>query len=438
MIKRTKIKMAICLNLFAICCFGQSDYSTYLDANKQEIKYTEAEQFQIFSTDFNTNQIFLFGENHGAADPHDFDFFLFKKLHKEQNVRHYIAEIDPAKAWLLNSFLADGDEKKLLNIFASWQKEGLQWANENNFNKYKKLQQYYKSLPKSQKFTVIGIDLVQDYEVLKIYAKHLVGQKKSGIPLLNKFVNIVDTVQYKSRGTLAQIAREIQAELNTEKKYKTQLKRNFQAFELMVKNVGYVGNKMYRDSIMFRTFQDAVNSFNLQKTKMYGFLGFYHTLQNSYSGSMPFAAHLKNEGGFKKMISMQMLALNSMVLLPYNDDIKKVMPPVYIEQLRKNNPSFPVTEKYIPYELSNDNAMMKVDGIDELKKLTTANSTTVFKLNGADSPYNKGKFLAEVTGFQTLKMTAKNESTLDAFQYVILFRNSSYGVPLLETGESTK
>jgi hypothetical protein len=426
------LEKIILLLLINMSAFAQSDNEAYLSKNKQEIKLNEQEKFEVFDTEFYKNNIFLFGENHGSSNPHELDFLLFKHLYEKENVRFYIAELDHIKAWMLTNYLKDGNEDWLKKIFKSWQLEGAQWANKSNWEKYKKLHQFYNTLPKNEKFTVLGIDVIQDYGLLNEYVKESLNNKTSKINLLNQFAAASDTIKYKNRKIMGELARKIQMDMKDNKLYKKELKNNFKTFDLFIKNAGYVGNKMYRDSIMYRTFDDIATDLELKNRKVYGFLGFYHCLQISYEKSFPFASHLKKNPNYSKVVSLQMLALNSKVLLPYNEQIKKMMPLAFVDKLRKENPDFPVTDKYIPYELSNDNPMMSVDGIEDLKKNSKENSTTIFKLNGINSPFNNTKKLAEVTGFQSLKITNQNQNTLDAFQYVVLIRNSPAGIPVLD------
>jgi hypothetical protein len=416
--------------LSATFMFSQTDATQYLLQNKHTIKLDDTEKFSFLTPDFYNNQIYLFGENHGSSQPHDVDFQLFKQLYQKENVRHYIAEVDQIKAWMLNNFLKDGDENWLTKVFKSWKAEGAQWANQSNWNKYKKLHDFYTSLPENEKFEIIGIDVIQDYSLLNDYFKYFLNNKSSKNEAIVKFIAISDTVQYGNRKILGELARKIASDIKVNNQYKKELKSNLSDFELFIKNAGYTGNKMYRDSIMYKTFDDIVVTKNLKDKKMYGFLGFYHTLQTKYEGRNPFAACVKLYSNQNKIVSLQMLALNSKVLLPYNAQIKKLMPPNFVAQLRKESPDFPFTEKYIPYELSNDNAMMKVEGIEELKSQCSENSVTFFKLNSVNSPYTHGKKLAEITGFQALKMTNENEVTTNAFQYAVLFRNSPAALPI--------
>lgn len=423
-----------CLILFIVfqsfSSLSQSSDSTYLSTHTHEVELDGKEQFLFFDKNFYSQQLFLFGENHGSAQPHVLDVELFKHLYFKEKVRHYLAEVDVIKAWMLNQYLQDGDERWLTKVFKSWKAESAQWASEDNWNKYKKLRIFYQTLPKQQRFTIVGIDVIQDYSLVNEYLSNLFKSNISKLTDAKIFVEIADTIQYNNKRILGVLARKIATDFNTNPLYKKTLKKNFSDFEIFINSAGYVGNGMYRDSIMFRIFDDIVTKKKMQGAKMYGFLGFYHTLQISYEGRNTFAACVKKFSSIKNVMSLQMLAIDSKVMLPYNDELKKMMPATYITQLRKENPDFAATEKYIPYDLSNDKSMMKVDGIEVLKKTTTANTVCFIQLNGNTSPYNSNKKLGEVSGFQTIKMTDKTNVTTDAFQYVVLFRNSPAAKPL--------
>jgi hypothetical protein len=424
-----KLTLLLCACTTFLFLSAQNAYETYLAQNRNNIDLKSTDPFDFLPSSFYENQLFLFGENHGASQPHEVDFSLFKNLYYKANVRHYIAEVDVIKAWMLNQYLKDGNEDWLNKVFQSWRAEGAQWANKSNWKKYQQLHSFYKALPKKEKFSIVGIDVTQDYSLVKNYFSYFFPKASSTIASVNHFITVSDTIQYKNRRIVGELARNMITEMQTNPAFKKELKKKYAEFELLMKTSGYVGNKMHRDSIMYRTFQDMSSYHQLNNKKLYGFLGFYHTLQVSYDERNPFAACLKNNQQEFAIASIQMFAIQSKVLLPYNDDVKKMMPIAYVEKLRSEHPDFLNSKKYVPYELSNDQPMMKVDGIEDVKKITTDSSVTFFSLNNANTPFTTGKKLAEVTGFQTVKMTNKNDYTTKAFQYIILFRKSPAGIP---------
>jgi hypothetical protein len=418
--------------LFQYSLFAQIDsaaLSQYLDKNKEVIDLKGPSKIKSFDKDFYSNKLYLFGENHGSDSPHNFDLKMFKQLYKENHVRHYIAEVDASKAWMLNNYMIDGNESWLNKVFSSWIQQSAQWANQSNYNKFKELRSFYQTLDKNQKFKIIGIDVIQDYSLLKEYVTFLFKDSKNLKPSLEKMKVLIDTLSLAGRNSLGILTRTELLQLND---FSTIKKSNIQELKDLIKSFSYIGVGMYRDSIMYRNMMNFTASNHLKNAKFYGFLGFYHCLQTSYGKNIPFAALLnKHEPDYKKnIVSVQMYAIDSKVLLPYIDQVKKMMPQAYADKLKAENPDFKNSKNYIPYDISNDNFMMKVEGISFLKNTSTANSTTMFKLNGIQSPFNKTNLLAEVTGFQMLQLKDKKSVTLDAFQYVILFRNSKAGIPI--------
>jgi hypothetical protein len=406
-----------------------NEVSDYLNQNKEVVNIENDSEIAIFDADFYKNKLFLFGENHGSSNPHLFDVKLFKQLYHRAGLRNYIAEVDLTKAWMLNNYLKDGNEEWLKKVFKSWVEESSQWASKSNYAKFQNLHKFYQELPKNQKFTIIGIDVVQDYSLLKEYVNFLIPNKKNLTAELTNLVQMSDTITYAGRRKIGAFSREKLVKMID---YEGISKKNIPQFKSLITSLSYVGAGMMRDSIMYKNLKSQIEIFGLETEKLYGFLGYYHCLQVSYEKSMPFAALLnKHEENFKKnIVSMQMMCIQSKVLLPYIDQVKKMMPQSYADKLRNEDPDFKNSKKYIPYEMSNDNSMMKIDGIEFLKSASEANSTTIFKLNSANSPFMKSKLLGEVTGFQTIRFTDKNTSTLEAFQYVILFRNSKAGLPI--------
>ena len=416
--------------MFFLGVTGQTNEQEYLSLNQFNVDTGKLMNFQFLPEEFYSNQLFLFGETHGSSIPHQADVALFKQLYRKAKVRHYIAEVDPIKAWMLNNYLKDGDEQWLRNVFKSWQEEAAQWASRSNWQKYQQLREFYQTVPRKQKFEIVGVDLIQDYSLVQYYVKELFGSKQTGIELVDKFVSVSDTIKFEHRRILGELARNILSEFETSQVYRKKLGRKSTDFRIFIQNAGYVGKGIYRDSGMFKTFSDIITLKHLTNAKFYGFLGFYHTLQVRYEGRFPFAASIKKNGLVRDQVSLQMMAIDSKVLLPYTQEVKKMMPASFVAQLRKQSPEFPFTERYVPYELSNYKPMMKVNGIEWLKALTNPNSVTLFKINSPGSPFRTNKSLGEVSGFQTLKMTDPQSVTTDAFQYIIFFRNSPAAFPL--------
>lgn len=409
---------------------AQADSVTnYLKANHLDIT-SGIRKNSLFDTGFFRNQYFLFGETHGSAWPQRTDSILFTFLHRQAGVRHYIAEVDATKAHLLNQYLQTGNEEHLRQVFASWVRDTAQWANREHIEKWKELRTIYQQLPKRQKFEVVGIDVPQDYGLLPAYLRKLVGEKpwKRHQSLHDSLQQFIDSTP--SRARFVSFCKSLLPVLVKDSAaFQKYLGVSHLPFRHLVTSFTHLNAGLNRDAVMARNFQNAVQLFRWQEKKMYGFLGFFHTLQTSYNNNVPFAAWLK-QMNMGAVVSLQMYALDSETALPYLSGLRAVMPKAYADRMLQQHPSFPNDGRYLPYSLSNDAPMMAVDGIALLKVASQPNAVTLFKINSTNSPFGKSTLLSEIKGIQPVLRTNKEQTTINAFQYVILFRNSPAAMPL--------
>jgi len=153
-------------------------YIKYLSENSETIPLDSNFTYNALVKDIAQKQLILVGEIHGFDEPAKFDIDFFKFLHENHNVDHYIAELDFVQASLLNDFLVSGDEKSLEEILRKW--VVVQGRNNKDyFNKYLKLHQYYQQLPEDDKFEFIGIERLQDGDLLKNYLAELYPKTNS-------------------------------------------------------------------------------------------------------------------------------------------------------------------------------------------------------------------------------------------------------------------
>ncbi|MET0462130.1 MAG: hypothetical protein ABW007_03215 [Chitinophagaceae bacterium] len=426
--------IAIVTLFFSVTVYAQADSSQAFVCNNAAVLDTTDISNKLFDTDFYKQQYFLFGENHGCAAPLAVDLALFKNLYQKAGVRFYIAEIDATKAWLLNRYLQTGDTSLLSKVMRSWKADTAQWASQENYRKFQGLQKFYQQLPTSQKFQVIGVDVFQDYSLVHEHASYLTDHYKEPTfrKAIDSLLKITQQVTNDSRAALNEYARRLLPQLLAqEAKVKAQLKDRFPAFKHLVTSLGFIGAGMTRDSIFYRNFESLLTINNWGDKKMYGFIGYFHTLQTSYNGTEPFASLLvKHKKATGKVASMQMMVLESKMMMPLLGPIKAIMPQVAIDKFIRETPGFPTDQRYVPYSLSNDNSMMLIKGIADLKACSQPNTITLFKLSGKDSPFNRKDNLATITGFQSLKPTDQGIATSNIFQYVIFFRGSGAATPL--------
>lgn len=410
--------------------FTQTDSMTgYVRSNRLDIT-SGISKNALFDATFLSNQYFLFGETHGSARPQRTDSALFAFLHKQAGVRHYIAEVDAVKAYLLNRYLQTGNEEHLQRVFASWVRDTAQWANQEHFEKWKGLRNFYRQLPKGEKFEVVGIDVPQDYSLLPAYLKPLVSKNpwKNHQALRDSLQQFMDSTPARAQ-FVPFCKRLLPALVKDSVAFQKYLGNTYIPFRHLVTSFTHLNAGLNRDAVMARNFQNAVQLFQWNGKKMYGFLGFFHTLQAGYNNNTPFAAWLK-QMNMGPVVSLQMYALDSETALPNLSGLRAVMPKTYADRMLQDRSSFPQDGRYLPYPLSNDAAMMAVEGIALLKALSEPNSISLFKISGAASPFEQTALLSEIKGIQPVLRTDKRQTAADAFQYVILFRNSPAATPL--------
>jgi hypothetical protein len=419
---------------FSVNVFSQADSSQTFVCNNAAVLDTNNISNKLFDADFYKQQYFLFGENHGSATPLTVDLALFKNLYQKAGVRFYIAELDATKAWLLNKYLQTGDTNLLSKVMRSWKADTAQWASQENYRKFQGLQKFYQQLPAGQKFQIIGVDVFQDYSLVHEHALSLTENYKEPTfrKAIDSLLRITQQVTDEKRAELNEYARRLLPQLLAqETKVKAQLKEKYPAFKHFVTSLGFIGSGMTRDSIFYRNLESLLTINGWGDQKMYGFIGYFHTLQTGYNGVETFASLLvKHKKATGKVASMQMMMTESKVMMPIAGPIKKMMPKQVIEKFINETPGFPTDQRYVPYALSNDDPMMMIKGIEELKACSQPNTITLFRLTGKNSPFNRSHNLSAVSGFQSLKPTNQAVPTSGIFQYVIFFRGNGPATPL--------
>lgn len=168
-----------------------------------------------------------------------------------------------------------------------------------------------------------------------------------------------------------------------------------------------------RDSAMFLNLQSILAKQPLKGEKFYGLFGYYHVLQAGIGQKdrYPFAAKLKRSN------CLGPNAIRSLICLPLESNM--YMPATI--------PGYPK----VPHEqlawFNADGPLALVYGIEDLKSSSRLNTQTLFRLDGAQSPYKTDQRLLGVRstliGDNILPATTTRPTT-DYYQYVVLLRGS--------------
>lgn len=410
---------------------AQSELKDFLSKNHNNFQ-SEINSNKLFDDEFFSSQYIFLGETHGFANPQQYDFELFQSLNQKADFQYYIAEVDDAKAWMLNNYLNDGNENWLKKVFKSWVNDTAQWANQEYFKKYKQLHQLQKELPKNKKFTFIGVDQPQDYEVSNEFLNHFSGKlnSKEIKTLVQKLSS--DLTSGNEANIITSSKAALDFVLKNEKQVSSALKENFISFQNFLKNLSTIDEN--RDKSMFLNLENYISANKLETEKMYGFMGIYHVMQASYNSSEPFVHLLKKKlNGKSKITSLVGFYTDATMMVPYSGQMKMMIPAEYASQLWQAYPDFGKSKKYLPIPFSNNQSnpvMEKVEQIESLEELSAENSATLFKLSGKNSPFNTQNTFAEVKGMMGITLTNPEDNTTDAFQYLVLFRNAKPAMPL--------
>ncbi|GAB3826019.1 hypothetical protein [Pontibacter rugosus] len=178
------------------------------------------------------------------------------------------------------------------------------------------------------------------------------------------------------------------------------------------KNFNDTSRAISRDSMMLVNFKQIIQKQGLEKEKFYGLFGYTHVLQSSFGerNIYPFAAKLKRSGlplG-NKVQSIVCLTLDSEMALPKNEQM----------------PSPPDGKTSL---VNADGPFTLVQGMEDLREVTSQHSISLFDLDNLNSPYKNSQKLAGIKvnllGEDILPNNA-NQKTTSFFQHVILVRNS--------------
>ena len=373
-------------------------YVNFLSKNSETIPIEKSFSFERMEQDIANNHLILVGEIHGFHEPSVFDVDFFKYLHENHNVNHYIAELDFVQAQLLNDFLYSGEEKLLQRILENW--AVIQGRNNKDyFEKYIQLQQYFQQLPENEKFKFVGIDRIQDENLVKEYLNSFYPSDSWGNKVekdgstLNETIEELTTIYSQNTDTLFLLSH-------------------------LKKNAEYILNKENREEIMFQNFHSLFSYNKWSESKLYGFFGLYHVFQYRINNSHPLASKIRksNLGLENKILSINFMMNDSYMVMPSNQ-----LP----EFMREKG-------AYTRIPVSADNMLfMYIIGVKDFKRMTPQHHKSLIKMDTPNSPYINSMRLSKT--IQLLPVTDQfkmNDEGLPYVQYTVFVRNSDWAAPM--------
>ncbi len=373
-------------------------FVTFLKENNETKSLDESFNFKIMEEDIQKSKLILVGEIHGFEEPIKFDLDFFKYLHQNHDVNVYLAELDFVQSLLLNQFLDNGDPELLKDILKKWAVEQGR-NNQDYFEKYLKLQEYYQSLPADKRFRFVGIDKVQDWTLTANYLSDWLGKEKISI---------------KTKEDIS----ELSLELDSLKLKLSDSKDSLYLLSHIQSNLQFYLNSVNREEVMFQNFSELYRDDYLGTAKVYGYFGLFHVLQYRVNGKHPLASLIRQSdlGLENKITSINFVMNESFMVMPSH-----TLP----EFIRDKG-------KYTKMPVSADNMLiMYMIGIKDFKRVTPEYHKTIFKMNAANSPYANSSRLS--TSFQLLPVTnlfKMNDKGKPYVQYTVFVRNSDWAEPM--------
>lgn len=386
---------------------SSNDIHQYLKTNYKVINPENNTDFcdlSIIDDNLNDKEIFFTGEDHGIKANIYLRMKFLKYFKEKTDFKYYLCELPYSDAYFLNKYLESGDKKILEEIYKPL-KGTFEW-NKDNYNHWKELYEFNKTLPEDRKIKIVAVDI--EHQPLNSFKYMYSVLPKKEIPqeiseLLTELKAITNGEKSLDFNGLKEFCEKLKKNIEENKKiYNQYLEDDYFGFKLVNDNILYMceaygsqGNdfNVVRDKRMYENFKQIYD--RLPEGKYYGQWGLNHIFQKEQMGVKWIAAAMNDEK----------LNLNGKILsIAFSYDNCKFM--------SKN--------KDRSYSVSTDDDCGSLDIFSEFTK----ENHTIFKLNGKNSPFSKEL----IWPFYCDK--PKAGVTTDFFQYIIVIKNSEASEPL--------
>jgi len=400
--------------------------SVFADAPRETLDLAAGPlPFRLFDAAFYQNQVFLLGESHGVGRLQDLDFELLRHLNQRAGVRHYLAEVDGAKAYFLNQYLRTGDEATLRRVFASWIRTQQPWGNADFEAKIRRIRALNQSLPPARRIRFVGIDGVQDFGLM---ADYLAALRRAGRPLPPPLTAALDSVQTQLRAAperAADVALRAQKTLSQGQAETTARRalggQGYDEVRLALTTIGYARTLPNRESQLFANYAAALKVWHLQNEKLYGLWGLGHVLQSPALGNyVCLAARIRQSSlpGHESLVS---------ILTTYTGCRMMTASAELPAAWRTPGQAYTALGQF-----NHDGPLVRLQGMEYLKKTTASGSTTLFWLAAPGAAARRLpvqlSYAPGVPANQQLRPDPRRPAT-DYAQYLLLVRDAGMTRP---------
>ena len=341
-----------------------------------------------FDNTFSDNQLFLVGEIHEVGTSPIIDVSTFKYLNQQNNITTYIAEMDIPQSYYINRYLKDSTDLSLEKILNEWVVYIGTVSSEYRDKKWGNLKKYYQQLDDTKKFEVYGLNRLNDFNLLNRLLK-----EKLPLTYSTEIPESKDSLINWISSNIPQILR-----TTSFSKQDSLLLSNI---EFNCSNLDKIKS---RDEFMYDNFHRYYEQNDWESKKIYGCFGLYHSLQgidNTLGGRIKTNSFLSGN-----MVSLIALYNHSHLTVP-----SQGLPACLADD-----------NIYTRLPYSNGNIFFGyIKGIEDFKRVSAKNSINLFKLDGANSPYNLSN--RGLDNFSLIKLFGgipinENRVTTDYIQYL--------------------
>jgi hypothetical protein len=404
---------AVCLTIYQEIGYAQAQKTVlpYLKTNVIDLTSEHPDWEKIANEAFYKNQIFLVGERHGIAYSYDALWSVFTHLKQKTNLNYYLLEAPLYWELNLNTYFDTGNETYLNDTFR--QAEGTFYANQNFYEFYKKLYRYNQSLQPIDRIRFVSIDVEHQFKHSHAMLLAMFGQCQKNQRDTCQFLRFFFQKDPEKTGEYVQTYRQYRQEFDKDSSIlHTLLKENYFTARYLIKNINYkfIANAdtrdLARDSLMYENFKERTRFIDLQKDKIFGFMGIDHCYTDEAPNARYFATYLRRHP--INITSVIMLYSNAETLIPTH------YLPKFLRIFYTNKPYFKTKMR------SNDGLFEHQKYIGILKKAALSN-LTLFNLESAASPFSQNHYFID-----ELK---SDKPTTAYMQRIILIKNSPAATP---------
>lgn len=352
--------------------FGADTYRAHLAANETVLDLSAPDAgFALAADDLDARYIIL-GEMHGYALPQQLDTALITYLQREGPPRWYLAEMTPREAIAVNEYLAGGGDVHVRAVFDRFADMGVQWANNELFEKLTSLRALNETLSVERQIRFVGIDLDRGGDPLELPEAANAASPDLGDPATARAVNEALLAVVTEGGS----------------RY-TAMKARLTALAAMP------------------GFADA---------HFAGLWGLFHASEAPINNAEPLARWLQDPSA---AYAGDVVTINSMCV----GDCFNMMPVAALPAPMAG----PAGERYTWVPMGIDNPyFQRPKGVSDFMHALGPDRAALYRVAGADSPYNESDRLASSSGYLVMMNPWDvSGTTTQMTDYVLLYRGTA-------------